>query len=273
MGLSLVSSVASGNGFTCARRDDGTVWCWGANGKGELGADPSTTESASPLPVPGIDNATAVFAGPRATGACATVGTGGTLVCWGMGKGGAKTQGLNAVVSATVGNGFACARTTQGKLWCWGQNAAGQCADGTLGGPEVPSPKLVSAAGVTSVGAGNDFACLLNEQQEVFCWGADTYGQLGNGLPKASEPTPQLVMGGAKGLSVGGFHACASDDSAFSCWGIALNAASPILIPGVAIPTAMSSVGSADGTDCGVFGPAEVRCWVANIVAPTTVAW
>jgi hypothetical protein len=36
-GLSDVAQVASGRGFNCARKKDGSVWCWGSNDLGGLG--------------------------------------------------------------------------------------------------------------------------------------------------------------------------------------------------------------------------------------------
>ena len=36
-GLSEVVQVAAGWGFTCARKKDGSVWCWGSNLFGQLG--------------------------------------------------------------------------------------------------------------------------------------------------------------------------------------------------------------------------------------------
>lgn len=40
---SIELEVATGEATTCARRTDGSVWCWGANESGELG-DGTTRE-------------------------------------------------------------------------------------------------------------------------------------------------------------------------------------------------------------------------------------
>lgn len=47
-GLDGVAEVAVGDNFTCARKTDGTVWCWGENERGQLG---SGTFALSPRPV------------------------------------------------------------------------------------------------------------------------------------------------------------------------------------------------------------------------------
>ena len=38
-GLTQVRQLSAGSAHTCARRDDGTVWCWGSNTTGQLGDD------------------------------------------------------------------------------------------------------------------------------------------------------------------------------------------------------------------------------------------
>ena len=48
--LTGVDSITAGAKFTCATKTDGTVWCWGENGNGQLG-DGTTTDSSSPTRV------------------------------------------------------------------------------------------------------------------------------------------------------------------------------------------------------------------------------
>ena len=40
----------------------------------------------------------------------------------------------------TAGGGFACARKTDGSVWCWGANASGQLGNGTTLDQSVPTP-------------------------------------------------------------------------------------------------------------------------------------
>jgi alpha-tubulin suppressor-like RCC1 family protein len=54
-GLDRVSALAVGEGFGCALRDDGKVWCWGSNDQGELGrgtVDDQTHLSPRPVRLP-----------------------------------------------------------------------------------------------------------------------------------------------------------------------------------------------------------------------------
>jgi alpha-tubulin suppressor-like RCC1 family protein len=56
----------------------------------------------------------------------------------------------------------------------------------------------------------------------VSCWGANDYGQLGNGISSGANPTPVTVNGitDAQSIVAGVFHACAArTGGAISCWG------------------------------------------------------
>ncbi|MCC6242289.1 MAG: Ig-like domain-containing protein [Gemmatimonadaceae bacterium] len=82
----------------------------------------------------------------------------------------------------------------------------------------VPPYPLVTGA----PGVGLNHACLLRSNGAVWCWGGGEYGQRGDGVKSARQPTPQLVQGGHsfQSLSVGGHRACAlnTGGQAF-CWG------------------------------------------------------
>jgi hypothetical protein len=56
-GLDDVAEVAVGNDFSCARKADGTVWCWGDNEQGQLG-NGTVLRSPRPMRVPGVTGVT-----------------------------------------------------------------------------------------------------------------------------------------------------------------------------------------------------------------------
>lgn len=56
-GLDGVAQVAVGDDFSCARKTDGTVWCWGDNEKGQLGCE-TVWSSPRPVRVSGVTGAT-----------------------------------------------------------------------------------------------------------------------------------------------------------------------------------------------------------------------
>jgi alpha-tubulin suppressor-like RCC1 family protein len=147
--------VAAGGSHTCASKTDGSLWCWGGNGGGQLG-DGTTTDKPSPIQVNALGMAVAaVAAGSAHTGA---LKTDGSLWCWGGNTWGQLGDGttvkkssptqvpaLGTAVAAVaagsnfIGDAHTCARKTEGSLWCWGDNIWGQLGDGTKGKKSSPT--------------------------------------------------------------------------------------------------------------------------------------
>lgn len=145
--LSGVVEVAAGGAMTCARTTAGSIKCWGSNLYGQLG-DGSFTDSASPVAVAGITGAAGVSAGLRHV--CAVLRS-GSIKCWGLNGLGelGDGQGLTIDRSATpvdvvgtlpfgtlaaevdVGWTHTCAKTSLGRITCWGDNFWGQLGNGT----------------------------------------------------------------------------------------------------------------------------------------------
>src|SRR3989442_1530306 len=78
-GITSPSAIAAGGYHTCALLGDGTVWCWGRNGQGQLG-DGTITNSSSPVRAGAITGAVAVIGAFSHT--CAVLSD-GTVQCWG----------------------------------------------------------------------------------------------------------------------------------------------------------------------------------------------
>jgi len=81
-----------------------------------------------------------------------------------------------------------------GSVYCWGNNASGQAGDGTkeyafeavkVEGLPEPAAEVKTTA---------DTTCALLTNGKVFCWGANYYGQLGNGEIKVRSLVPQEVV-------------------------------------------------------------------------------
>ena len=155
--LSGIVALASGYWWSCAAANDGTVFCWGANWFGQLGApiDPKPLEDfrATPLKVATVSSIVGLGAGGGST--CA-VRKDGTLMCWGhnakgelgVGKSSGEgnygvlptlVSGLSDAVQVVVGHRHACARRSSGSVACWGANVAGQLGDSTTIDRYVPT--------------------------------------------------------------------------------------------------------------------------------------
>ena len=78
-GIDQAVELALGDDFSCARRRDGTVWCWGRNDRGQLG-DGSFADRAEPRVVPGLLGVTSLRAG---SGHACALTRQKEVLCWG----------------------------------------------------------------------------------------------------------------------------------------------------------------------------------------------
>ena len=231
---------------TCAITPHGVVWCWGRNHSGQLGNN-TTTISATPVRVYDsgavfLDGVMDICVGSEHT--CA-VKEDGTVWCWGDGTYGQLGVGdsidrirafsvldqdgnpFDGAVRVACGHGHTCAVKEDGTVWCWGQNSAGQAGSPNTG--RVENPELVGGlAGQTVIGvtAGHSHTCALTSAGEMWCWGDNTYGQLGDGTVTASSlPVHVLADGssvftGVVQADAGHDYTCAvKEDGTVWCWG------------------------------------------------------
>jgi alpha-tubulin suppressor-like RCC1 family protein len=229
-GLVGVEGLSAGGSTTCAVLGDGTVTCWGANDKGQLGIavdPPSFDGAAHPTPavvaLPG--SATRVDVGQQS--ACALL-VSGEVWCWGAnaqrqlartdvapigGPAPASLGGLK-VVAMAAGTDTAFALTNTGALTSWGGVAG---LEGVVAAREAslspdPRPLAIGLGTVSSFAVsattlyqppGSGFpppprvaighACAVVKGQ-LYCWGASNAGALGTGLPDPARlPVPANV--------------------------------------------------------------------------------
>jgi alpha-tubulin suppressor-like RCC1 family protein len=301
------NQIAVGADHACAIVS-GAVRCWGANDFGQLGHATPATPAASPLAaVPGITDAVQVVVGTRHS--CALT-RGGSVFCWGandsgqLGDGSEDTRtdvvqvpgmtNANSISASLLG---ACA-VNSGVVNCWGSDAHGQIGNGApISLTPVPKPTVATFKGgsitFSSLASGESHNCVV-ATDTVECWGAGTFGQIGNSsttdqiLPqKAGLLAPTLV-------AAGGAHTCASsiggtavtgDDNPTTkaglyCWGnndsgqlgtgtraqaSAPSSTTPISFPGVdttAVPFIEIAAGTAHS--CALLSGGSLFCWGAN---------
>jgi alpha-tubulin suppressor-like RCC1 family protein len=178
-------------------------------------------------------------------------------------------------VAIAAGGYHTCALTGGGAVECWGYNNAGQLGDGTRTDRTTPVDVIGLASGVTAISAGYYHTCALMRLGGVTCWGANDFGQLGDGT-HTSSATPVDVVGLATGviaISAGGVSTCAlTNADAVWCWGnntsgqlgdgTMTNSATPVAVSGLA--SGVETIVAGPDHACAVVGGGTVRCWGNN---------
>jgi alpha-tubulin suppressor-like RCC1 family protein len=188
--------VSAGDQDTCAIQVMHTMWCWGTNQDGQLG---NGTTTASDIPIQ---------AGTRANWAQVSVGylhacaiqIDQSLWCWarltewGPGQTSPVQIGTAAGWAEASAGTATCALLGDPGLWCFGSNASGELGIGTTGG-FYGSPLRVGNEGYwTQVSDGTEgSACAIRRDDSLWCWGDNTYGELGIGSTGGLENAPAQV--------------------------------------------------------------------------------
>jgi alpha-tubulin suppressor-like RCC1 family protein len=236
-GIDDALQVVAGDSSACVLRSSNEVWCWGDNQDGELGIGSSTGSSATDQPpqaAVGVAGAVQVAAGGNA--AC-TVVSGGQVMCFGvdghgeLGDQGAAAPsqatptgilGLQGVTQISLGIFMGCGLAQGGGVLCWGDNYVGQLGRGTMGEMSLAPAPVVRLPPVLSVAASGGVACAVATDGGLWCWGGNSYGQLGSADTTTKSPIPTQVPGltGVQQVAVGFDHACAlTIDHSVWCWG------------------------------------------------------
>ena len=291
-----IRAVAAGGAHTCVVTAAGTVMCWGFDFHGELGNGTFTPVSASPVKVTGISGGVDAIA---AGGHSCAVMTGGTVKCWGFNYHGQLGNGTTtdssvpvAVVfpvekpaptaaprlpapssftAIAVGGYHACALSSDGRVFCWGQNLDGQLGDGTRTERHRPIEVTGLPGGVTAITAGLSHTCALTSAGEVWCWGSNSYRQLGDGATASSSVpvrVPGLVGSGVRAIAAGATLTCAiTATRAAVCWGLGgrlgdgttRDSGVPVQVVGLA--SGVQAIVAAGLHACALTGTFGVVCW------------
>ena len=193
--------VSSGGLHTAAIKSDGTLWTWGYNGSGRLGDNSLSTRSSPVTTAGGGTDWCQVSGGISHT---AAVKTDGTLWTWGANFNGRlgdnsvasrRSPGTTAgggtdwcQVSASSSNNTAAVKT-DGTLWTWGVNTAGQLGNNST--VARSSPVTTAGGGTTwcQVSGGGSFSAAVKTDGTLWTWGCNGSGRLGdNSVVNRSSP-------------------------------------------------------------------------------------
>ncbi len=224
----------------CVLKQNGDIWCWGMNPHGQLGNGVPSPQEDAPVKVVGLPM---------------------------------------AAKQVAVGIDNSCALLIDGTVWCWGSNEYGQLGNGQASSTDVLAPVQVTGLGnnVDVISIGYWHGCAL-KAGNVYCWGDNLYGEVGNGSFGGSNCngapncvlTPTLVQSNVQKVSAGGFYTCSIlNNASLTCWGdnfwgqLGLGDTS-----GRNAPTPLASLGNtlidvetAVHATCAIVTGGVVRCW------------
>lgn len=78
---------------------------------------------------------------------------------------------VETLVELARGDKHACARTSRGKVFCWGSNDRGQLGSGVYQRDSKTPLRVNLPSTITSIRAKGDTSCALSSSGEIFCWG------------------------------------------------------------------------------------------------------
>lgn len=224
--------LSAGLSHTAYVDEHGTLWTWGSNQEGQLGAETQETgvdREGNQVAVSGTSLAVLEDVRSVAAGGDFTVAlkTDGTLWAWGgndygqLGNGtvvstAQPVQVLDQVTAVSAGDYHVAAIRADGTLWTWGDNLYGQLGDGTLNSASAPQQVLDN---VTAVSAGANATAAVRSDGTLWTWGDNLYGQLGDGT-RDSVSAPHQVLTDVRFAVMGDYHAAAiATDGTLYTWG------------------------------------------------------
>lgn len=289
-----VTTPAAGWAMSCAVLADGTLRCWGDDSFGQLG------DTASGVACYGgyaaCSNGPVAVAAPPATWQRVSAGyahacgldNAGAAWCWGygydgqLGSGSATRSSVPVAVTGalsfnriavSLSGPLSCGITTGNALYCWGTAFFGQPGTGVNAAASASPYRIGPSQNFTAVAVGDAHTCALDAGGLAYCWGANNYGQVGDGTT-TDRSVPTAVLGGRTYTAIvaGVAHTCAlRSDGTVDCWGAGgligrattttTEQATPTAVTGA--PSFTTLVAGAWHT-CALTGAGATWCWGDN---------
>jgi alpha-tubulin suppressor-like RCC1 family protein len=182
--------VSAGGSSTCRISQDQTLWCWGSDDSGQLG-----------------DGGTLLVDPPGQL----TPKKIGTATDW---------TAISVSTDPLSNEAHACG--LRGTVaYCWGSDAHGMLGNGagTAGSQTAPGAVTGSLAW-QSISAGYTSTCGVTTGGKLYCWGDNSFGQLGTGTGDEADPAQVGTDTNWESVSTGYTSSCAvKDNGSLFCWG------------------------------------------------------
>jgi len=178
-GLTGVIAVSSGGAHTLALKNDGTVWAWGYNVYSSLGIGTPGGDRDAPMQVAGI----------------------------------------SGIIAISAGGYHSLALKSDGTVWSWGSNFAGEIGDGTISTRATPV-QVTGISGIVAISAGSIHSMALKSDGTLYAWGFNADGRIGDGTTTNRFSPVVVGISNVTKIAAGGWHSLAvkSDGTVWS-WG------------------------------------------------------
>ncbi|MDD2457254.1 MAG: hypothetical protein PHQ83_01950 [Eubacteriales bacterium] len=227
--LQPAAQVSAGMAHSVFLDYDGLVYAWGDNAYGQTGAE-GQDHAASPVQVELPEPARSVSAGAYHT---LILGQSGAVYALGrnaygqVGDGSvtnvfspARVAGLPVIKAISAGAYHSLALGEDGSIWAWGHNTQGQVGDipseevlgidGSVLALRNQKPVQVVEEGAVMIRAGGNFSLYVDEEGQLFAWGDNAHGQLGNGTTEPNRvPSPVAGISQVVDIAAGSNHVLA----------------------------------------------------------------
>ena len=145
----------------------------------------------------------------------------------------------NEIIRISAGRTHSMAIKSDNTLWVWGENTFGQLGNGKIttysqfnvieenNDLSVPAKLMEN---IVEIAAGSEFSLAVNQNGELFSWGRNDRGQLGDGS-RVNRAMPKKILDNVVYIHAGSFAAVAvKSDNTLWVWGGADFTEKPVMI-------------------------------------------
>ncbi|MFO1373809.1 MAG: Ig-like domain-containing protein [Agitococcus sp.] len=299
--IKALQSLSSHQDSNCLVSTTGSIKCWGGNDFGQLGnGTPLVTDGTkafknTPVTVANVTAAKQVAIGYNH--ACAILQN-GSVSCWGDNNNGQLGDGTQTTrLQATPVTGLAakatqlalsyqstCALLETGNVQCWGSNSQGVLGlgDSKIDRKITPTTIVIdSNLKAKRLVAGKNHFCAISQNDSVYCWGNNDFGQLGQNhtVPRYQPVLVSALSGTVQQLETGVNHTCAARSNDVYCWGsnnkgqLGNNSQTDSSVPvAVSLTGTVADLALGQEHSCAVLTDNRTFCWGSRQVGQTTQA-